>query len=277
MPPETLEILTNVPMLLSKPSVFDVAAAQAHLGVPGVQHSSHQDIFALFTNLSSSILMMWHYSGTSEKSGAELDRLTRLLVNSPIKPEELIGFLHTCEEQQMDKYLKAKDNPFQAEYGWHKSSIKIRLPKEKVKFPSESDAPEIMVGSIWHRDLTDIIVNVFQSDSSHSFHMTPFTQCCKISEDKVVDVYSETCSSLEMLQAYEEINSLPWEAGDDVEHVVTPLMLWSDATHLTNFGDASMWSFYLFFGNQSKYTRGKPELMACHYIAYIPKVSDFTM
>ena len=77
----------------------------------------------------------------------------------------------------MDKYLKSKDNPFQAEYGWCKSSVKICLPKEKVRFPSKSDdVPEIMVGGGWHHDLTDIIANVFQSDSSLSFYMTPFTQ-----------------------------------------------------------------------------------------------------
>ncbi|KAF8439481.1 hypothetical protein L210DRAFT_3646269 [Boletus edulis BED1] len=79
-------------MLLSEPSIFDIAAAQARLEIPGIQHS-FQDTFAPFSNLSSSILMIWQYSGT-----------------------KLIGFFHTCEEQQMDKYLESKENPFQAEY-----------------------------------------------------------------------------------------------------------------------------------------------------------------
>lgn len=54
--------------------------------------------------------------------------------------------------------------------------------------------------------------------------------------------------------------------------MVASLMLWSDATQLANFGDASLWPIYLFFGNQSKYTCSKPTAAACHHVAYIPTV-----
>jgi len=75
-----------------------------------------------------------------------------------------------------------------------------------------------------------------------------------------------------MLKAYEEINKLPHESDDGLERVVASLMFWSNVIHLTNFWDASMWPFYLFFGNQSKYTRGKPTSGACHHVTYIPTV-----
>ncbi|KAF9230351.1 hypothetical protein BU15DRAFT_57343 [Melanogaster broomeanus] len=77
-----------------------------------------------------------------------------------------------------------------------------------------------------------------------------------------------------MNDAFAEVNAMPWEAGDDLERVVASLMMWSDSTHLTNFGDASMWPFYLFFGNQSKYTRTKATSTGCHHVAYIPKLPD---
>ncbi|KAJ7325436.1 hypothetical protein DFH08DRAFT_926310 [Mycena albidolilacea] len=35
-------------------------------------------------------------------------------------------------------------------------------------------------------------------------------------------------------------------------------MLWSDSTHLANFGTVSLWPLYTFFGNLSKYMRAKP-------------------
>jgi hypothetical protein len=35
-----------------------------------------------------------------------------------------------------------------------------------------------------------------------------------------------------MLDAYTEINNLPREPYDNLERVVAPLMMWSDATHL---------------------------------------------
>ena len=83
--------------------------------------------------------------------------------------------------------------------------------------------------------------------------------------------------STRMLDAHKEINCLPREPGDDYERVVASLMLWSDATQLANFGDASLWPVYLSFGNQSKYTRGKPSAAACHHVAYIPSVSATKM
>ncbi|TFY60206.1 hypothetical protein EVG20_g7504 [Dentipellis fragilis] len=51
-------------------------------------------------------------------------------------------------------------------------------------------------------------------------------------------------------------------------------MLWSDSTHLASFGNAALWPIYMFFGNLSKYTRGKPTLFSAHHLAYIPKLSD---
>ena len=50
------------------------------------------------------------------------------------------------------------------------------------------------------------------------------------------------------------------------------MMVWSDSTHLAEFGNASLWPIYLFFGNQSKYSRAKPTDFAAHHIAYMPKV-----
>ncbi|KAG2739586.1 hypothetical protein P692DRAFT_20755993, partial [Suillus brevipes Sb2] len=43
----------------------------------------------------------------------------------------------------------------------------------------------------------------------------------------------------------------------------------------TMHDNASLWPIYLFFGNQSKYTRGKPTACACHHLAYIPNVSIY--
>ena len=39
----------------------------------------------------------------------------------------------------------------------------------------------------------------------------------------------------------------------DTEVTVLAMMLWSDSTHLTSFGTASLWPVYLYFGNLSKY------------------------
>ena len=129
--------------------------------------------------------------------------------------------------KKLDKYLKSENSHFCTNNGWHKSSIKICLPKERAKFQTELDAPEILVDGIWHHNLTEIITDTFQNDSAMSFHMMPFTQCCRISEDKVIDIYSEAYLSPKMQHAYKEVNSLPQKPGDETEHIVASLMLWS--------------------------------------------------
>lgn len=59
---------------------------------------------------------------------------------------------------------------------------------------------------------------------------------------------------------YLSVCSLLREPGNVLERVAIPAMLlvWSDVSHLANFGDPSLWPIYLYFGNLSKYTRRKP-------------------
>jgi hypothetical protein len=121
--------------------------------------------------------------------------------------------------------------------------------------------------------MTDIIHSVFEDEVFTTFNTTPFTQYWK-ADHWVQQVFSEAYTSAEMREAYKEINSLPCGPNDsDLERVVASLMMWSDSTHLMSFRDASLWLFYLFFGNESKYTQAKPMSFACHHIAYIPMVS----
>ncbi|KAG2335506.1 hypothetical protein BDR05DRAFT_898361, partial [Suillus weaverae] len=172
------------------------------------------------------------------------------------------------------QYLEDHSNPFSARNGWKESSVYIRLPKEKVKWPSEDDAPKLEIKGVRHRSLIDIIKEVFEDGVATTFHMTPFRHMWKVSEERSIEVYLEAYTSPAMMEAYVEVNSLPREPDDNLEHVVASLMMYSDSTHLSNFGDASLWPFYVFFGNESKYTRGKPTASACHHVAYIPTLPD---
>ncbi|EGO04308.1 hypothetical protein SERLA73DRAFT_43733, partial [Serpula lacrymans var. lacrymans S7.3] len=167
------------------------------------------------------------------------------------------------------------ENPFSEAQGWRESTIKITLPKEKKKV-AESATPTMSIGVIYHRDLTDVITSAFKDSGSLSFNMTPFTQRWDMSDGKVVDIFSEAYTSADFLEAHEEVNALPRNPDDILEQVVASLMLWSDSTHLTNFGDTSMWPFYPFVDNHSKYTQGKPTANTCYYMAYIPNASQYT-
>ncbi len=56
--------------------------------------------------------------------------------------------------------------------------------------------------------------------------------------------------------------------------VIAGYMIWSDSTHLAQFGQAKAWPIYAFIGNQSKYMRCKPTARAARVIGYIPPVCE---
>lgn len=217
--------------------------------------------------------MAYQYSGTGQPSVAELQRLTTFIGDPLFNHSDALSFSHTRESKNIDAYLQESSNPFREEYGWHQSAIKIRLPKEGKKWSTEAEAPELEIPGVYHRSITDIIESVFKDDVATTFNMTPYHEFWKSPDGRSIEVFSEAYSSPKMIKTYAEINNLPRKAGDNLEHVVASLMMWSDATHLASFGDASLWPFYLYFSNQSKYTRGKPTASACHHVAYIPSVS----
>ncbi|KAH9848677.1 hypothetical protein C2E23DRAFT_763412 [Lenzites betulinus] len=61
---------------------------------------------------------------------------------------------------------------------------------------------------------------------------------------------------------------------DHLEYAVGPWGLYSDSTHLSSFGHASLWPAYAYFLAQSKYIRGKPTSFSAHHIAYLPSLPD---
>ena len=78
-----------------------------------------------------------------------------------------------------------------------------------------------------------------------------------------------------MIEEHAKINAQPREPGDpdNMEYVIAAQILYSDETRLANFGGASLWPGYMFFGNQTKYERGKPSCFSAHHFAYFPKAS----
>ncbi|KAI0038029.1 hypothetical protein FA95DRAFT_1478129, partial [Auriscalpium vulgare] len=233
-----------------------------------------------FSSRTAAIAINWRLTGPADKSSApELDRLFRDLGHLGGSIEEMKGFRTASELAALDRYLKDVDNPFHQEDGWKSTSVRIRLPSKKHKFNSEKDAPELEVPGLVYRRIFDIVKHVFESDVAQTFHHVPFEERYIPDDDDPATserVYSEIYSSPAMLEAHQEIKALPRAPDDTLERVVVPLLIWSDSTHLANFGTASVWPIYMFFGSQSKYTRAKPSSHACHHLAYIPTLpKDF--
>ncbi len=190
---------------------------------------------------------------------------------------DLEKFSAAREMQRLDNYTEGSaEDTFKIEDGWQQSTVKIKLPAEDNKTDprGEAGAPEFEVPGLFHRPLLDTIKAGLREESSNLLHHTPFRSYWKPSEDVPPErLYGEQYTSDALLEEHEKIQALPREPGDNMERVTLPIMLWSDSTHLADFGNASLWPIYMFFGGLSKYIRAKPTSGACHHIAYIPSVS----
>jgi hypothetical protein len=223
-------------------------------------------------------MMIAHHSGSTTQSLQQTTQIARLLgcLGSDLSPLDLINFDATVENKKLDAYLTSEsDSTFHREDGWQESSVRIRLPLDKVKM-QESNAAEFEVTGMFHRDIIDVITSVYQSDAVRDFNHIPFGEFWKPSEDATPErLYGEVFTSQAMIDADNNICNCSLgnnPDSQDLEAATVPLLLYSDSTHLANFGNASCWPLYLFFGSQSKYIRDRPTSYACHHIAYMPKV-----
>jgi hypothetical protein len=225
-------------------------------------------------------MMVAHHSGTPMLSVQKTTEIARILgsLGSDLNPVDLSNFDAALEHKKLDAYLaSAPEGVFHHEDGWLESSVRIRLPLDKTKMP-ESSAAELEVGGLFHRDIIDVISSVYQSDAVRSFNHIPFKQFWKPSDDSSPErLYGEIFTSEVMLDADNDIRQCCLENNSDpqpsdLEAVSVPLLFYSDSTHLANFGSASCWPVYMFFGSQSKYVRAMPSSSACHHIAYMPEV-----
>jgi hypothetical protein len=233
--------------------------------------AAKENLFTPFLNATVFRLMNWFYNGSNTKSQANLNRLVHEVILAPdFVTNDLHDFSAARELERLDEYT---DGPgFSAKDGWKQSSVNIPLPAETVK-QCEGKAPMLRVDGIWYRNFTEVIKAAFQDPSSKRFHFTPFKMFWQPPGDVPPErIITELYNSDAMLEEHEKIRSQPHEPGCTLETVVAAIMLWSDATHLANFGTASLWPIYCFFGNQSKYTRGKPTSFSAHHLAYIPSV-----
>jgi hypothetical protein len=178
----TLNTVTDAPTLdCSQPGS---KCTKVLAGLPSTDIGT-DELFDAFTNPRCGLLMVWQYSGTGLNLAMHFDCLGTFLDDPLFCQKDAVVITHTQESKLLDRYLDDKSNPFQEEYGWRKSTVRIHLLKEKQKWASEEDAPELEIPGVYHHSLIDIITAIFEDDILQTFNMTPFTQYWKISESQL--------------------------------------------------------------------------------------------
>ena len=169
------------------------------------------------------------------------------------------------------------DPPLSAHDGWLEGSVKIWLLATRKKFKTEEKAPQFEVGGIHYRCLTQVIVSAFQEPLAKKFHFFPFKMFWHASPNSPPEhVITEVYNSDAFLEEHEKLKLQPWEPGCNLETAIAAILVYSDSTHLANFGTASLWPIYIYFRNLSKYIRGMPTSFAAHHLAYMPLVCFYS-
>jgi len=237
--------------------------------------------FAPFLNASVFLLMSWYYNGSSIKSFRDIDKLVHNVIQHEDFKSSDFGntFSSAREAERMDKEQSSKSGnsdtlPFSSKDGWIEGSVSIPVPCDGVQHESEEHAPRFVINGIWYRRPLEVIKKAFSELAAENFHMIPFKEYWKPSEHEPSErIYSETFTADVFNDEYDKLRKFKrYGPNSTLEPIVAGISFYSDSTHLTSFGNASLWPIYMYIGNQSKYLRAKPSEFAAHHIAYIPKV-----
>ncbi|KAH9846291.1 hypothetical protein C2E23DRAFT_744396 [Lenzites betulinus] len=243
--------------------------------------------------------MTWLYSGSGVKSSGEVDRLVNnVILADDFNRDDFIGFSAKPELTRLDKHTDTTEESFPAADGWRRTSVTLHLPKTRVKHESEASAPSFEVPGVVYRPFLAAIRAAYEDPTALLLHNTPFqllfsppTNAASAPADDAPAppipvnpnpperLYSELYNTDALNRADTAVQQKAREdrePGDDasIVYAVAGIMLYSDSTHLTNFGMASLWPIYFWLASLSKYIRAAPNTFATHHLAYIPGLPE---
>ncbi|KAJ2914408.1 hypothetical protein MD484_g6007, partial [Candolleomyces efflorescens] len=267
----TLRDLTDLP---DKPSVVPPMMTACDL----IPQSSVGQLYGPFSSRSAFDLAEWYWnSGT--KSLLDLQKLMSIFRQPHFSLSDVVDVnwkrvFNSLGANKED--LPDDEGSWIEDDGWKTTPISIDVPFHNRMNGSGTERRPI--GSFRHRSIVSVIKEKLSKlEDSRHFHYHPYRASWKATETSPeVDLYGELYASQAFRDAHETLQSipLPAEMDTDVERVVVALMIWSDATHLTTFSNATLWPCYMFFGNESKYRRCQPSQRLSHQIAYFSKLPD---
>lgn len=229
------------------------------------------DQYGPFDNTSSLLLADFWWNSENEKSRNEFTKLLKILKDPSFSLEDVIsadwGKLEAALNDGND------DEGWFDDAAWISTPISISVPFHKRM--NDPGTKHQVVGNLHHRKIVAVIEEKIRHCKDPSlFHYQPYeVYWVQDSESPVLRVQGELYNSPAFVEAHQRLQDQPPIPGCNRERIVVALMFWSDETQLTAFGSAQLWPCYMFFGNESKYRRGKTSLRLCEHIAYFESVS----
>ncbi|KAG5634352.1 hypothetical protein H0H81_002284 [Sphagnurus paluster] len=257
-------------------------------------------IIAPYPNISSFLFNRWFWKRGQKTKESRRDLLNNVLFDDRFNSDDLkdLNFDRLDEEVARDlgnsssghswvsdtvyidistgrKETKASRKADTARRRRHQGS-----DSEEDVTTASSDPPRascrFAVHDFYHHKLVDIVTEVFSSADAQKFHFHPFEEQWQPpwQPESTERVQGEFFTSQAFLDADRELYNSPPEPDCELPRVIAAMMLYSDATHVAQFGQAKLWPGYTFVGNQSKYDRGRPSMRAGHMFAFFPSLPD---
>lgn len=285
LPAHDPETETTLAMLSNGPDLRNLQTAQ-----PIHHHNSttsdKDSKFYPYPNETSFLLGEWFWNSGAQKSQENFKKLLDIVGSDQFLPAAIQQTNWSKVNNQLAINNWDTGEWVDEDAGWHCSSVTINVPfySEKAGPRSKHRAGgprEYVVHNFYHRRIVSVIQERLTKDaqSKHHFHFDPFELLWNrdLAVENPVRLQGELYTSPAFIEAHQELQASPGEPGCDLQRVVVALMFWSDATHLTNFGNAKLWPLYMLFGNDSKYERCKPSSNLCEHLAYFEQVSTWKL
>lgn len=236
------------------------------------------DDYGPYPNRSSFLLGEWNWNDQVQKSKSSFKYLLDILTDPDFRTADLRNTHWEAIDKELGSSTHTEDDeeqPFwvKNDAQWTNTPISISVPFHR--YTPNPGPREYIIPEFYHRS----IISVLREALSHPveglhFHYEPYELYWKRNnEANPIRVFGEMYTSPVFIDAHRTLQDLPPEPECKRPRFVAGLMLASDATHVTAFGETKIWPQYLYFGNHSKYQRCKPNCHLCYHIAYFQKVS----
>lgn len=241
-----------------------------------VQGFDPENQFHPYPNENSWRLGDWYWNQGTQKSKKSFRTLLDIIGSTNFHPEDVsstnwatidreLGGPGTLERQSSVEWMEDE---------WEHRNITISVPfSRRCENPGPKD---YTISEFYRRSLISIIREQLTDPIRCSrFHFEPYSLRWKPPhKTRSIDVHGELYTSTTFIEAHRKLQDSPPEADCDLPRRIVALMFWSDATHLTSFGEAKLWPLYVYFGNDSKYERAQPTSHLCTHVAYFRTVSN---
>ncbi|KAK7037661.1 hypothetical protein VNI00_010884 [Paramarasmius palmivorus] len=248
----------------------------AAMGVPDSQEAE-RPFYEPFRNASTFRLINWAKDIHTLTDDGVNTLVEDVLTKPDFDPADLADFDARTEKKRLDRHIadnaaKEEALPFGSNNIWKKDKVRIPMPCKGHRFEKEEDAPHLEL-EFWRRDLLGVLKSAVEGDTFSEYHLKAFKLFMQQPDsERITRVYGESYTSDRAIDT--ERTRTESQEEDELEKVLLWLILFSDATHLTNFGTAELWPIYLWIANQSKYPRALPKNFSALHLAYLPKIPD---